>query len=82
VLALLGQTCMGRQERERAAVLGEAAMVMCCCPAAPAFPFYVAVLGAALHVHELLSSSFGAAGLGPHVCCIVVEKKSVQAFSE
>jgi hypothetical protein len=55
---------------------------MCCCPAAPAFPFHFAVLGAALHVHELLSSSFGAAGLGPHVCCIVVEKKSVQAFSE
>jgi hypothetical protein len=23
---------------------------------------------------RLLSSSFGAAGLGPHVCCIVVEK--------
>jgi hypothetical protein len=31
-------------------------MVMSCCPAAPAFSFHVAVLGAALHVHELLSS--------------------------
>jgi hypothetical protein len=31
-------------------------MVMSCCPAAPAFSFHVAVLGAALHVHKLLSS--------------------------
>jgi hypothetical protein len=38
-------------------------MVMSCCPAAPAFSFHVAVLGAALHVHELLSSSLQATGL-------------------
>jgi hypothetical protein len=48
VLALLGETCMGRQEGERAAVLG-----------------------AALHVHELLSSIFGS-------CCSAALEAAVQ----
>jgi hypothetical protein len=49
-------------------------MVMCYCPAAPAFPFHVAVLGAAIHVRELLLES--------HVdhCCQLRRITCMQVF--
>jgi len=51
------------------AVLGDCRVEMvCCCPAAPAFSFHVAVLDAALHVHELLS----------RLCCQLSELKVLQ----